>query len=74
MLSILIRVIHSLSDAMYNGTPYIGEHVYYRKWVGPSVDTMDPSRFELNVLVVLFAWFWNYSQPKIEGMIAEKLR
>ena len=35
--------------------------INYRKWVGPSIDTTDPSHFEFQVWCSSVAWFWRYS-------------
>ena len=35
------------------------------KWVGPSVDTTDPSHSEFQVWCSSVVWFWSYSLPKV---------
>ena len=66
----VLTALHVEKATDYRTTCKIGrasaERVYYRKWAGPSVDTTDPSHTELKVWWFSVAWFWNYSQPKLD--------
>ena len=39
--------------------------IKYQKWVGPSIDTTDPSHSEFQVWCSSVAWFWSYSLPNV---------
>ena len=43
----------------------------YRKWVGPSIDTTDPSHSEFKVWCSSVAWLWSYSLPKVSPNISK---
>ena len=45
--------------------------INYRKWVGPSIDTTDPSHSEFQVWCFSVAWFWSYSLPKVSPNISK---
>ena len=45
--------------------------INYRKWVGPSIDTTDPSHSEFQVWCSSVAWLWSYSLPKVSPNISK---
>ena len=45
--------------------------INYRKWVGPLIDTTDPSHYEFQVWCSSVAWFWSYSLPKVSLNISK---
>ena len=46
--------------------------INYRKWVGPSIDTTDPSHSEFQVWCSSVAWLW--SLPKVSPNISKLAR
>ena len=45
--------------------------INYRKWVGPSIDTTDPSHSEFQVWCSSVVWSWSYSLPKVSPNISK---
>ena len=45
--------------------------INYRKWVGPSINTIDPAHSEFQVWCSSVAWLWSYSLPKVSPNISK---
>ena len=45
--------------------------INYRKWVGPSIETIDPSHSEFLVWCSSVAWLWSYSLSKVSPNISK---
>ena len=45
--------------------------INYQKWVGASIDTIDPSHSEFQVWCSSVAWLWSYSLPKVSPNISK---
>ena len=45
--------------------------INYRKWVGPSIDTTEPSHSELQVWCSSVVWSWSYSFLKVSPNISK---